>query len=117
MNKVFSETGPNSIFATSDNKSTFFSFFLIGNCFILSMSLYDLLRLRFKSILFASNVPAGSLIFSLLSANSTSCTVRSFAASLIGSIQTLMLNSLSPPTLILPTFFTLEKVSTRYLSA
>ena len=62
----------------------------------------------------ASRVPAGNLIFSPLSACSTSCTVKLFAASLIGSIQTLILNSLRPPTKILPTFFTLEKVSIRY---
>ena len=38
----------------------------------------------------------------------TSLIVKSLAASLIGSIHTRILNSLNPPTLILPTFFTLE---------
>ena len=39
------------------------------------------------------------------------------AANLIGSIHTLTLKSLKPPVLILPTFFTLENWSTKYLSA
>ena len=39
------------------------------------------------------------------------------AANLIGSIQTLTLSSLKPPTKILPTFGTLENASIRYLSA
>ena len=43
--------------------------------------------------------------------------VGAFITSLIGFIQTLILNSLKPPTNILPTFLTLEKVSTKYLSA
>ena len=53
-------------------------------------------------------LPAGRLIFSPRMAVSTSLIVKSLAASLIGSIQTLILNSLNPPTLILPTFLTLE---------
>ena len=39
------------------------------------------------------------------------------ASDLIGSTQTLTLSSLNPPTRILPTFLTLENVSTKYLSA
>ena len=89
----------------------------MGICFIVSISLYDLSRFSVKSILSASKVPAGKLTFSPRIANSTSLIVKSLAASLIGSIQTLMLNSLNPPTLILPTFLTLENWSTRYLSA
>ena len=72
------------------------------------MSLYDLSKLSVKSMLSASRVPAGRLIFSPLIAVSTSLIVKLLAASLIGSIQTLILNSLKPPTLILPTFLTLE---------
>ena len=94
--------------ATSDNKITRLLAFFIGICLIVFISLYDLSRLIVKSILFASNVPAGKLTFSPRIANSTSLIVKSLAASLIGSIQTLILNSLNPPTLILPTFFTLE---------
>ena len=54
------------------------------------------------------SLPAGRLIFSPRIASSTSLIVKSFAASLIGSIQTLILNSLRPPTRILPTFLILE---------
>ena len=63
------------------------------------------------------SLPAGRLIFSPRIADSTSFIVKSLAASLIGSTQTLILNSLNPPTLILPTFLTLENWSTRNLSA
>ena len=56
-------------------------------------------------------------MFSFLSALSTSCIVKLFAANFIGSIQTLTLSSLNPPTKILPTLGTLENASTRYLSA
>ena len=94
--------------ATSDNRIILLPFFFIGSCFIVSISLYDLSKLSVRSILSASRVPAGRLTFSPRIADSTSLMVRSFAASLIGSIQTLILNSLNPPTLILPTFFTLE---------
>ena len=62
---------------------------------------------KVKSLLLASNVPAGRLIFSFLRALSTSCIVRLFAANLIGSTQTLTLSSLNPPTKIRPTFGTL----------
>ena len=96
------------MFATSDNKITLLPVFLIGNCLIELISVYDLSKLRVKSILSASSVPAGRLIFSPRIAVSTSLIVKSLAASLIGSIHTLILNSLNPPTLILPTFFTLE---------
>ena len=108
MKSVFSETGPNSILAISDNNITLLPIFLTGNCFIELISLYDLSKLSVRSILLASSVPAGRLIFSARIAFSTSLIVRSFAASLIGSTHTLMLNSLNPPTLILPTFLTLE---------
>ena len=37
LNKVFSETGPNSIFATSESITTLSLFFLRGSCFIVSM--------------------------------------------------------------------------------
>ena len=74
----------------------------------MSISLYDLSKFKVRSILSASSVPAGKLTFSPLIADSTSFIVKSLAASLIGSIQTLILNSLNPPTLILPTFLTLE---------
>ena len=92
-------------------------FFFIGKFFIDLISLYDLSKLIVKSIFSASNVPAGKLTFSFLKEFSTSCIVRSLAANFIGSIQTLMLNSLNPPIRILPTFFTLEKLSTKYLLA
>ena len=82
--------------------------FFIGNCFIEFISLYDLSKFNVRSILSASRVPAGRLIFSPRIASSTSLIVKSFAASLIGSIQTLILNSLRPPTSILPTFLILE---------
>ena len=68
-------------------------------------------------MLSASSVPAGRLIFSPRNAISTSCIVRSFAANLIGSTHTLILSSLNPPTLILPTFFTLENWSIKKRSA
>ena len=94
--------------ATSDNKIILLSVFLIGNCLIELISLYDLSKLSVRSILSASRVPAGRLIFSPRIAVSTSLIVISFAANFMGSTQTLILNSLNPPTLILPTFFTLE---------
>ncbi len=72
---------------------------------------------KVKSLLLASKVPAGRFIFSFLKALSTSWIVRSFAANFIGSIQTLTLSSLNPPTKIRPTFGTLENASIRYLSA
>jgi len=37
LNKVFSETGPNSVFGTSESISTFSLFFLFFCCFIVSM--------------------------------------------------------------------------------
>src|SRR6056300_721023 len=103
--------------ATSDNVITLLPDFLIGNCLIVSMLLYDLSRLRVKSTLSASRVPAGNLILSLLNEDSNSWIVKSLAANLIGSTQTLILSSLIPPTRILPTFLILENWSTRYLSA
>ena len=39
LNKVFSETGPNSIFATSESNIIFLEDFLIGYCFIVLISL------------------------------------------------------------------------------
>ena len=96
------------MFATSDNKITLLSVFLIGNCLIESISLYVLSKLRVRSMLSASRVPAGRLMFSPRKATSTSWIVKLYAASLIGSTHTLILNSLNPPTLILPTFLTLE---------
>ena len=70
-----------------------------------------------RSTLLASKVPAGKRIFSFLKAPSNSRIVILFEASFIGSIQTLILNSLKPPVCILPTFLILENWSTRYLSA
>ena len=39
LNNVFSDTGPNSIFATSDKVTICLLFFFIGNCLIVSIEL------------------------------------------------------------------------------
>ena len=39
LKSVFSDTGPNSMLATSDSRITWLSVFLIGSCLIVSMSL------------------------------------------------------------------------------
>ena len=116
LKNALSDTGPNSISETSDNLIVVFFNFLIGNCLRLFKLLYDLSILSVKSLFSASRAPAGSLTFSLLRAVSTSEVVKLYAASFIGSIQTLTLNSLKPPVLIRPTFLTLENWSIRYLS-
>ena len=58
----------------------------IGNFFMDDRSLYGLSKFMVRSILLASKVPAGRLIFSFRNDCSTSCIVRSLAANLIGSI-------------------------------
>ena len=56
----------------SDSKIILLPVFFIGSCLIVSISLYDLSKLSVRSILSASKVPAGSLIFSPRKAISTS---------------------------------------------
>ena len=73
LKRFFSETGPNSTLAISESLTTLFWFFLIGNVFSFSILLYDLSKFSIKSMLVASNVPAGrGLTFSFLIAPSTS---------------------------------------------
>ena len=72
LNKAFSDTGPNSMLATSASLTMLSLPFFSGNCFSFSKSLYDLSKLIVKSMLLASSVPAGKLTFSFLKAFSTS---------------------------------------------